>query len=330
MDQEGQTKEQLLSDLKALRHQVAQYQGVETALKLSEERYRAIIDNIEDGYYEVDLAGNLTFCNDALCRINGLSREELMGTNNRNYTDEENVKKVYQAYNTVYRTGKPAREIEFEVTRRDGTKRYIETSISLIRNSSGKPIGFRGIARDTTERKKTEELLRRLSTLDGLTGIPNRRYFDQMLDQEWSRARRLSAHLAIIMADIDFFKHYNDQYGHQAGDDCLRKVSQGLIGCLKRATDLAARYGGEEFVFILPGTDLKGASSLSETLRARVELLGIHHADSPVSQWVTISLGVTAAIPSADSSPFELIRASDQALYQAKREGRNRVTLVQG
>jgi diguanylate cyclase (GGDEF)-like protein/PAS domain S-box-containing protein len=132
----------------------------EEALRQSEERYRTILESIEDGYYEVDLAGKFTFFNDSMCRIYGYPREELMGMNHRQYTDQETAKKVFRAYNQVYRTGEPGRVLDYELIRKDGTKRYVEASISLQKGSSGKPIGFRGIVRDITGRKKAEEALR--------------------------------------------------------------------------------------------------------------------------------------------------------------------------
>jgi PAS domain S-box-containing protein len=130
------------------------------ALRQSEEKHRTILENIEDGYYETDLAGNFTFFNDSMCRIHGYSKEELMGMNNRQYEDKESLKKVFQAYNKVYKTGKPLKEFDRQITRKDGTKRHIEVSVSLIKDSSDKPIGFRGITRDITEHKKAEELIR--------------------------------------------------------------------------------------------------------------------------------------------------------------------------
>ncbi len=141
---------------------ITERKRTEEALRESEERYRTIIETMEEAYYEVDLAGNLTFFNDNLCRIVKLSREELIGLNNLQYSDTENAKKIYQAFNTVYRTGKPAREIEFEILRRDGAKRYVETSASLIYDSSGNPVGYRGIVRDITERRQAEEERRNL------------------------------------------------------------------------------------------------------------------------------------------------------------------------
>lgn len=131
----------------------------EEALRESEEKYRAILENIEDGYFEVDLSGNFTFFNDSVCRMLGYSRDEVIGMNNRQYMDEENAKKLYQAFNNVYRTGEPTKGFDWGVIRKDGTKLYIEASVSLRKNSSGQPIGFRGISRDITERKKLEEAI---------------------------------------------------------------------------------------------------------------------------------------------------------------------------
>ena len=139
---------------------ITERKRMEEALRESEEKYRTILENIEDGYYEVDLAGNFTFFNDSLWRVLGYSSEELMGMNDRQYTDKENAKKLFQTFNKVYRTGQPLKESDWEVIRKDGTKKYVEASVSLKRDSSGKPIGFRGIVRDVTERKQAEEALK--------------------------------------------------------------------------------------------------------------------------------------------------------------------------
>ena len=140
---------------------ITERKRAEQARRESEEKYRTILDNIEDAYFEVDLAGNLTFFNDPLCRTIGYSRDELMGMNNRQYMDEENARKVFRAFNQIYTTGKPARGFDWELISKDGTKRFMEVSASLMRNSEGEPIGFRGIARDITERKQAEEALRK-------------------------------------------------------------------------------------------------------------------------------------------------------------------------
>jgi len=166
-----------------------------------------------------------------------------------------------------------------------------------------------------------------LSSLDGLTGIANRRSFDESLDREWRRGIRYNTSLSLIMIDVDFFKAYNDTYGHQAGDDCLKQVAGALRSVVRRPGDLVARYGGEEFVVILPGTHLEGALVVAEALRVAVETLKIHHAGSELSRQITISLGVATTVPSRGSSPAALVAAADQALYKAKQEGRNRVKI---
>jgi len=175
--------------------------------------------------------------------------------------------------------------------------------------------------------KKLEEnntILQRLSTLDGLTGIANRRHFDEMLQIEWKSGFREKTPLSIIMIDIDFFKKYNDGYGHQGGDDCLKAVAWALNGTISRPGDFIARYGGEEFVVILPRTDAKGASVIAEQLRSNVETKNIAHAYSSVADHVTISLGIASMTPTNSSSPEELLAKADESLYKAKQAGRNR------
>lgn len=175
------------------------------------------------------------------------------------------------------------------------------------------------------EKKNSE--LQRLSSLDGLTGIANRRRFDEYLEQEWLRAARDGKRLALILIDIDHFKAYNDNYGHQGGDACLRRVARMLDGELKRAADVAARYGGEEFVIVLPDTDSQGAGIIAEKLRSTVEALQIEHTDSKTARYVTISLGVSSTLPRDGGIPAALIEMADEALYKAKENGRNRVCL---
>ncbi|HAG84767.1 MAG TPA: diguanylate cyclase response regulator [Cyanobacteria bacterium UBA12227] len=171
--------------------------------------------------------------------------------------------------------------------------------------------------------EQANQELQRLATLDGLTGVANRRRFDQYLDNEWWRMIREESPLSLILCDIDFFKKYNDTYGHQAGDACLRRVADALRFCAKRSIDLVARYGGEEFAVILPNTTTVGASQVAEEIREVVNNLEITHRASSVSKYVTLSLGVACMHPSLDTSPTMLIAAADEALYQAKAYGRN-------
>jgi len=173
--------------------------------------------------------------------------------------------------------------------------------------------------------KQKTELLEKLVFLDGLTHIPNRRWFDETLEKEWGRALRNNTPLSLIMSDIDHFKNYNDNYGHAVGDDCLRSVAKQLDQSLNRSTDFVARYGGEEFAFILPDQEIKGACMLAEKIRSNIESLNIAHAHSPVSDRITLSLGVATIIPERTSNIRMLIEKADAMLYKAKDAGRNRV-----
>jgi diguanylate cyclase (GGDEF)-like protein len=174
------------------------------------------------------------------------------------------------------------------------------------------------------ELKVANAMLAELATIDPLTNVANRRRFTTFLNQEWQRAQRTKSPLSLLLIDVDHFKAYNDSYGHQAGDDCLRKVGGVLNDTIQRAGDLAARYGGEEFVVILSDTNPAGALAIAETICGALETAAIPHAASPVSARVTVSIGVATAHPDQHSSPNDLIAACDRALYRAKESGRNR------
>ena len=178
------------------------------------------------------------------------------------------------------------------------------------------------------ELKRHRDFLEQLSSMDGLTGISNRRRFDDFIESEWHRAKREQSFLSLIMCDIDFFKRYNDNYGHAAGDICLKKVAQALQKPLKRPSDLAARYGGEEFAVILPNTSANGAAHVSINIKHEIDTLQIAHAYSPISSFLTISIGAATAQPWLGRSVTDLIVASDKALYTAKSEGRNKTVCV--
>ncbi|MDD5241854.1 MAG: diguanylate cyclase [Sulfuricella sp.] len=173
--------------------------------------------------------------------------------------------------------------------------------------------------------KTKTDLLEEIAHIDGLTNIPNRRRFDEMLEIEWSRALRNESPLSLIIADIDYFKEYNDHYGHAGGDQCLYSVALALSSLMHRSSDMVARYGGEEFVAILPGTDLNGAATLAEYWRSVIEAMQMPHAKSGVSDYVTISVGYASLIPARDQLPYILLGVADEMLYQAKDNGRNRI-----
>ena len=171
--------------------------------------------------------------------------------------------------------------------------------------------------------KAQADLLRQWVFVDGLTGAHNRRYFDQHLATEWGRAARNGSALSIVLLDVDFFKRYNDRYGHQAGDECLRRVATTLKASLKRPGDVFARYGGEEFVCLLPDVMLAGAMQLAEQLGQQVLAQHIPHTDSAVAPFVTVSLGVCSMSGHTDDSASALLRGADEQLYLAKSRGRN-------
>ncbi|MBP2300229.1 diguanylate cyclase [Azospirillum picis] len=204
----------------------------------------------------------------------------------------------------------------------DETRGLEVGAIDFITKPISPPI-VRARVRNHLLLKRQTDLLRSLSFLDGLTGIANRRRFDETILREWRRCGRTCLPLSLIILDVDHFKAYNDQYGHQAGDECLRLVAEVLSERARRPGDLVARYGGEEFVCLLPETDRAGAAAVAESFRAGVAERGIPHQQSPVAPHVTISLGVATTVPTADDGHEILAQTADRLLYQAKRAGRN-------
>ncbi len=180
----------------------------------------------------------------------------------------------------------------------------------------------------TIENARHYQRIKDLSDTDGLTGISNRRKLEEHLTNEWRRMQREERPLALLMCDIDYFKSYNDLYGHQAGDDCLRAVAKVLDDHCRRGGDLAARFGGEEFTVVLPSVTLKGAGQLAEEIRQSTGALKLKHEGSSVSKYITLSIGAASIVPSAESSKEELMALADKALYTAKSAGRNRVVLA--
>ncbi|OYW36351.1 MAG: sensor domain-containing diguanylate cyclase [Hydrogenophilales bacterium 12-61-10] len=221
-------------------------------------------------------------------------------------------------------------EADYRALTQDGDHVWIRDVVHVVRNDAGEVDALVGFMFDISERKKTEEQLvilqkelEALSFKDGLTGVANRRMFDSILEVEWAHARRNNQPLSVIMLDIDYFKQYNDSYGHIEGDACLKRVAQTLNSAATRARDLFARFGGEEFVLVLPGTDEGSAAKIAERCRSLIFKEQIPHAQSPVSQILTVSLGVGTITPSHQDDPLAFIEAVDRRLYQAKQHGRN-------
>jgi len=197
-----------------------------------------------------------------------------------------------------------------------------------LRNDQGVTVVARSDVTDLVRARQqatvANEQLSRQSATDGLTGITNRRRFDEILNTEWLRAARSGVCLSLLMVDIDHFKRYNDRYGHVAGDECLRQVAHLLHGCVRRAGEIVARYGGEEFVVLLPGAEVSQAEELAHRCLDGVGRLAIPHASSPTARYVTFSIGIAHVFPSAAHDPASLVNAADTAMYRAKMAGRKR------
>ena len=321
--------------------------------KDAQVRLSEILETVVDAIICIDSNGKIDLFNSAAVKMFGYRADEIIGKN-VNLLMPEPFASEHDEYIARYeRTGEKriigiGREIEAK--RRNGEIFPIELAVSEAK-IDGKRL-YTGIIRDITHKKevekeikkyqehleelvnnKTRELteanlkLEELANVDGLTGISNRRIFDEVLDREVNRAIRKKSVISLIMCDIDYFKLFNDHYGHVSGDDCLRKLAGCLQKIFMRATDLAARYGGEEFAVILPDTDLTEAKVMAEKLIESVEQLSIPHEYSKISDHITISVGLACVKPVKDYFPEDLIKKADKALYGAKGKGRNRIEI---
>ena len=221
-------------------------------------------------------------------------------------------------------------EADYRALTKDGDYVWIRDVVHVVRDEAGEVESLIGFMFDISERKKTEEkllsmqkVLEDLSFKDGLTGVANRRMFDSVLEVEWENARRNNQPLSLIMIDIDYFKQYNDHYGHIQGDDCLRRVAPVLSSAATRSRDFFARFGGEEFVLVLPETDETAARKVAERCRKHIFKLQIPHEKSTTSHVLTVSLGVGSIIPTHQQQAVDFIDEVDRRLYQAKQKGRN-------
>jgi diguanylate cyclase (GGDEF)-like protein/PAS domain S-box-containing protein len=302
---------------------ITERKQAEEALRQSEERYRTMIETIYDGYFEIDLRGAFTFVNDAECRNLGYPREELIGMNNRQFTDEKTAKILYRLFNEVYKTGVPVNAFELEVTKKDGTKSFNEISASLIRNYKGKPIGFRGISREITDRKRMEEKIRQMVYHDSLTGLPNRKLFSDRLGIALAQAQRNQKEVGIAMLDLDHFKDVNDTLGHDVGDLLLKETAERLSSALRKG-DTVARFAGDEFLLILP--DLKVIEDAIQVAQKIVDRFRKPFLIDTHQLVVTTSIGI-AVYPNDGIDEGILLKNADIAMYQAKQAGGGRYQL---
>ncbi|MBV8850519.1 MAG: diguanylate cyclase [Methylobacteriaceae bacterium] len=299
------------------------------ALAESEANFRLLAEYSSDVVSRIGPDQVRRYISPACIRVLGYTPDELTGRSAVELTRPEHRVEMEKAIARLWTRQAQEVVVTYEATKKDGSRTWLESSLRVARDASARPDGIVAVTRDINARKKLEAQLRELSRTDGLTGIPNRRAFDEALSMEWRRALRESGtSLSLALIDIDHFKKFNDEYGHPAGDDCLRLVASAISVTLQRPGDIAARFGGEEFALLLPDTDTKGAKIIAERVRDAVMAIAIPHAGNSPQQVVTISLGIATMRSSGLSKEQPdakiLVNAADSALYEAKRLGRNR------
>lgn len=314
--------------------------GVSEALKGSEIRkrhqqtslmYRGILEQIDDGVLLVDRRGCVELANRGIERLLSVDRGELQGQAVGAFIRTQD--------GTPFRVSEaPSSHAKIEVALvSPGTGDECEALLSahILDRDSAQHVQL--VITDISDRKRMEyeleranERLRRLAETDALTGLDNRRAFEQVLNDEWRRCARTGVPLTLLYIDIDAFKAYNDDHGHAAGDQVLKRVSSVLASHVRRPGDRLARYGGEEFLVILPDTGILGLEAYAEQIRKGVEGLGIQHPKNPAASVVTVSIGAASCIPELDQDPGRLLHVADTALYAAKRRGRNCISIHPG
>jgi diguanylate cyclase (GGDEF)-like protein/PAS domain S-box-containing protein len=301
-------------------------------LKRVKKNLNDIFGNAPIGIYQANAEGRFLTANPELAWMLGYETadvlvEKMTDMATQMFANEEKAEEFFFA---LFEAEQLSR-FRCEMKRIDGADFWTLSYAHITRNETGRISGFYGFVIDISNTVRTEirlqqmnEELIKLSILDGLTQIANRRCFDEVIDREWKRSRRDKTVLSLILCDIDFFKNFNDTYGHKAGDECLQAVAKAIEKSVKRPSDLVARYGGEEFAIILPNTEIPGACHVAEVIRNGVWNLSIPHKASRADQVVTLSLGVAGVIVDDQKNLKDLINRADKALYEAKAQGRNR------
>lgn len=328
-----QTCEILVKEREALEMVIAAAGDKQLRAEIDSLELEQIFSSVSDAMWAVREDGIIIRANRAMLTLLGKTTEEVIGQYCRDLLDYNLC--CSDSCPLEVCKGQTSKEYDVSLTATDNSSEHYIISVTPLKSLLGTTTivsQFKNI----TARKQTEihleELNRKLSDMariDGLTGIANRRYFDEVFDKEWKRlAREQYQPFSLILADIDFFKKYNDNYGHQQGDDCLILVAKALNKVILRQSDMVARYGGEEFALLLPGVPLDGARTVGERVRQAIVKLQITHEHSDVADHITMSLGGAMMIPSQDNSPADLIALADQALYRAKESGRNNLCLA--
>ncbi len=282
--------------------------------------------SICDCVYITDSEHKIVFVNKAFCETYGYEEEEILGREGKELCGE--IEMPDKSSESITGGLEDGGRVEIRHRRKDGTTFPVLISKSIVKSESGEGVSLVSVARDITEIKRLEDELRSLTLTDELSGIGNRRKLELFFEREWATAIRNKSAISIMMIDIDYFKDYNDTYGHQPGDECIKVVAKSIDEILNRPGDIVVRYGGEEFAVVMPGTAKEGALIMAEKLRAAIEGLNVEHRVSDIGR-LTISLGVASMEPCNEDSPENFFSVADKALYQSKQDGRNRVTFSQ-
>jgi len=315
----------------------------EQELRASETRFRGLVRDVPVGVLVQGPDGRITLVNPKALELLGLGEDQVLGRTSDN-----------PAWNVVDETGRVLEVADYPVSRAIATRRAVHDAVIGVQRPGGGDRVWLLVSSDPdvaddgrllqvvstfsniSERKAAElrlqeanEALQRLTLVDTVTDVANRRQFDRALADEWARAIRAGTSIGLVLVDVDHFKPYNDRYGHPAGDECLRRIAAVLGRTLLRAGDLVARYGGEEFAAILPLTDVDAATAVAERMRRSVEALAMPHGATPLGI-VTISGGVAASRPDPGANALDLVARVDAALYEAKAMGRNRIVASTG
>jgi len=294
------------------------------SVRVSTERDRAILESIDDAYFEVDLEGNLTFFNDTLSRIFNHDKEAFGKVNYRQLLDESAAEKAFNTFQHLYKTGIPIRSMETEFKLKNGQKTYLESSVSLIKDNKGKTIGFRGISRNVTEQKESSKRLLYMVYHDSLTGLLNRKAFHENLEKELLYADRYQQQRVVMYLDLDKFKKVNDTFGHDAGDRLLKEFAHRVKKVL-RDTDLVYRLGGDEFAILLTSPQDPTPDIIAQ--RILDVMAPPFYLKSQIIDFVTTSIGISF-YPSDGTDAETLLQCADKAMYEAKKN-RNQYVIFQ-
>lgn len=318
----------IIHDISQRKEMESELNKSQDELKASEERFRLLAEYSSDMITMQDIKGTYLYASPACKEILQYDEDELLGQDAYRFVHPDDIEIVRMGQQSALNSGYSV--FSYRIRRKDGEYVWLESAVKFMNEILSGKQKLIVVSRNISERilveqklQEANELLQHLSTIDGLTGISNRRTFDDRLEMEWNRGLRNSAPLSLLMLDIDYFKAYNDTYGHQGGDGCLKQIASVIQETLGRSTDLLCRYGGEEFCVILPETDDAGADIVGEKIRMAIEALKIPHSGSKINRWVTISVGAATMVPSVYTSYMNLVSNADKAVYKAKFDGRN-------